>query len=352
MTQNNNKFQICGKSISPGQTRDVHLRLSETYSGEPVSVFVRIIRAKKPGPIIFLTGAIHGDELNGMGVIRHIMLRKLKLIKGTLICIPLVNVFGFENHSRYLPDRRDLNRAFPGNKNGNLSKRLAHTIFSEVISKCDYGIDLHAAAVRRTNFPQIRADLSNPILKEMAYAFGSELIINKKGHYNSLRAAATRAGCPTLLYEAGEVFKFEPGALSLGIRGVMNVLRHWGMLKGDIKRPIYQTSVQKTTWIRSNQGGMLLFHVRPGDIVKKGDKIATCEKLFSPKTSAIMTTVRGIVLGMTTLPAVKPGDPVCHIAVPDTALDVITEKVSRSPKTLHRRVQEQLSTNIRFVEAE
>ena len=338
-------IKIGGVTVLPGERKDINIKVSESYTGHPEILPVRVIRANVSGPVVFLTGAVHGDELTGVGVIREIMLKKLVLQKGTLICVPIVNIFGFENHTRYLPDRRDLNRSFPGNNTSTMAGRLAHVVFQEIIKKCDYGIDLHSAATRRTNFPQIRADLDNVKTRKLAEAFGCELLIHNKGPKESLRGVATKNGCPTVLYEAGETLKFEPGTIKLGVRGVNNILKVLGMIKGLPTLPVYQTTIRKTSWIRSNKGGLLKFYVKPGDLVSKGKKVATCQKLFSKESEILTAPMDGIVLGMTTLPAVKPGEPVCHLAKPDTSLKEIRRQMKKSTKTLHRRIEKELATS-------
>lgn len=341
------KLVIGGVDVASGSIKDIELKFSESYFGTAETLFVRAYRAEKPGPRVFVTGAVHGDELTGVGVIRELMLKKLNLLKGALICVPIVNIFGFENHSRYLPDRRDLNRSFPGNDGSTMADRLAHVVYHEVIKKCDYGIDLHSAAVRRTNFPQIRGNLKNEKVAKIAHAFGCELIVQNKGPSDSLRSAATAGGCPTILYEAGETLKFEPGPIRLGIRGVMNVLKVLGMIEGTPIKPAYQTIIKKTVWERSDKGGLLKFYVKPGDLVKKGQRLVTCHKLFSKEYEPITASVDGVVLGMTTLPAVKPGEPICHIAITETPLSQIAKKLQESSLTLHRQIEQDLATSFK-----
>jgi uncharacterized protein len=330
---------IAKTAIDPGETADITLKLSERYTGAPVEIPVRVVRASKPGPKVFVTAAIHGDELNGVGIVRDLMMSDVELTRGTIVLVPMVNVFGIEQRSRYLPDRRDLNRAFPGSPRGSLASRIAHTIFSEIVKKCDWGIDLHTAAVGRTNFPHIRVDLGIAGLPEMAHAFGCEVIVNARGDAHTLRAAATRSGCPTLLLEGGESLKIEPAVVNIGCRGVINVLKHLEMVEGEPTRPAYQTTVDKSQWVRAHIGGMLRFHVGPGDVVDKGDALVSVDNFLARKSESINAPVAGIVLGMPTMPAVKPGDPICHIAVPSRPLADIRDDIRRSPGTLHRRVQ-------------
>jgi predicted deacylase len=342
---------IGGERIRPGETRDLSLKISESYTGLPIGIPVRVIRAKRSGPVLFLTAAIHGDELNGTRIVREILSAGIPLIKGSLICLPVVNVFGFERNSRYLPDRRDLNRSFPGHKEGSLAARMAHTLFREVVSRCDYGIDFHTAAANRINFPHVRGDLKIPGMSKVAFAFGCELVLDRKGVLHTLRRTASKNSCPTILYEAGEVFKFEPGSVRIGVRGVFNVLKALGMIEGELREPAYQTTVERDTWVRSPAGGLLRFHVSPGEIVRKGTPLATCEPLFSGQGAVILSPVSGIVMGMTTLPAVKPGEPICHMAIPTASLTEIKRKIDHQPRPLHDPVQKDQAHNFLLEEA-
>jgi hypothetical protein len=313
-----------------GETRDIALAVSETSMGVPVSVPVRVVRGPSVGPTIFVTGAVHGDELNGTGIIRELMFSNLKLTRGTLIMVPVVNVFGFERHSRYLPDRRDLNRSFPGDAQGSLAFRLASAVFREIVEHADFGIDLHTAGQGRTNFPHVRVDLSVARLEQLARWFGCEVIVDRKGDEHSLRHVATQRGCLTINLEAGEALKIEPGAVQLGVRGVLNVLRHLEMIRGKPAAPAYQTIVRRSTWVRAHWGGLLRFHVAPGAIVDSGDELVTCDGFFRENSPSVRAPVGGIVLGMTTLPVVRPGEPICHIGIPDRPPDQIRSALSRA----------------------
>ncbi|TVQ56447.1 MAG: succinate dehydrogenase [Phycisphaerales bacterium] len=343
-----NDFQIAGTTIAPGETADLRLKVSESYTGDDEAIAIRVIRAQKHGPVVFICAAVHGDEINGTGIIRQLMFdNDLELTRGTAILIPIVNSFGFEANSRYLPDRRDLNRSFPGSQSGSLASRIADSFFREIIQKCDYGIDLHTAAVRRTNYPNIRGDLSMPGVRRIARAFGCELMVNGKGPAGSLRREACRVGCPTIILEAGEVWKIEPGVVDVGVRGVKNVLIELDMLEGEIVAPHYQTRVEKTYWIRSEVGGILTFHVGPGDIVEDGQPIATNVSVVGDAQTVLIAPAGGVVLGMATLPAVKPGEPVCHIAMPKMKLSTIQKKLGKLPaKNYSRSMRRALATNI------
>jgi len=340
---------IAGERIRPGETRELHLRFGATYLGSPVSIPVYVMRARKDGPRVFIMGVIHGDELNGIGIVRELLYDKPpKLLKGALIIIPVANIQGLERHSRYMPDRRDLNRSFPGSPNGSLTRRLAHEIFTEVVAQCDYGIDFHSAAVRRTNYPNVRASMRDPGAKRLAKAFGCELIVSSRGPRGSLRRAAVEAGVPTIILEAGEVWKIEPGVVEIGVRGCLKVLQSLGMIAGDPEPPSFQLSISKTIWVRSELGGLLGFHARPGQLVHKNQGLATIYNIFGREQTSLISPADGIVLGMTTMPMVNPGGIVYHIAALSQRTFEETQRkmAARSDSSPYARIQDDLATNI------
>lgn len=341
--------------IAPGSQGEVQVSVSESYAGADIRICVYVRRGPADGPCVFVTGAVHGDEINGTGAIRHLIVEQpVDLLRGTLVLVPVVNVLGFERHSRYLPDRRDLNRSFPGSSDGSLASRMARVIFDQIIRRCDYGIDLHTAAVRRTNFPNVRADLSDATLAEFARAFGTELIVSGPGPKGSLRRAASKAGCPTLILEAGEIWKVEPTVVEYACRGVLNCLRHLGLVAGRPERPPYRIEADKTRWIRASNGGFLSFHVGPGDIVERGDAIATSTSLLGQDQCLIEAPRDGVVLGMTTLPTVAPGDPVCNLAyLKKGQLRRATAVREALPdQSLHQRAHEDLASSVFVSEVE
>ncbi len=353
MPSRRHTFKIGDAVIAAGRSRDIRLRVSQTYTGDPVTMPLRIIQGGEPGPKLFVTAAVHGDELNGTGVIHELMFgQRLRLLRGTLLLVPVVNIFGFENQNRYMPDRRDLNRSFPGSVSGSIASRHAHVVFEEIVRRCDYGIDLHSAASQRMNFPNVRADLTQPGLEPLARAFGCELVVSSKGPKGSLRHEACRAGCPTFILEAGEPDKVEPGVLELGVRGVRNILKHLGMIPGEPTQPAYQTTIRKTRWLRAKTGGILRFHVSPGQLVRKGAPISTSFTVFGRHQNTLTAPLGGFVLGMTTRPTVKPGEPVCHLAIPDTPLETLRKAFDASPDhSLHNRVRQDMASHITVTEA-
>ena len=339
---------IGGVTVQPGETRDIALEITQSYSGASVAIPVRVQRAEAAGPVLLLTAAVHGDELNGTGIIREVLIDPpCELTAGTLVLVPVVNILGFERHSRYLPDRRDLNRSFPGSASGSLAKRIAHTIFTELVQKCDFCLDLHTAAVGRTNFPNVRGDLSHPQVRRLATAFGCQLIVDNKGFEGSLRNAACKAGHPTIILEAGEVSKVEPSVLEVGLRGVVNVMVELGMTEGESSRPVYQATIDHTQWLRADNGGLLRFHAGPGEVVEAGQPIASCLTLLGDERGVVEAPEDGIIMGLTTRPLVKPGDPVCNLAVPRRGIQRIRRAEDGMPEeSLHGRLLDDLASSI------
>ena len=341
-----------GERIAPGESRDLKLPVSESYSSMTVRIPIHVRRAKADGPVVFVTAALHGDEINGTGAIRQLIQDPdLELLQGSVVFVPVLNLLAFDRHSRYLPDRRDLNRSFPGSATGSLASRMAATIFTEIVSRCEYGIDLHTAAVRRTNYPTVRGDFSYPEVRRIAGAFGCEVIIDGIGPKGSFRREACRAGCPTIIMEGGEVWKVEPGIVESSVRGVKNVLRSLLMLDGELERPDYQVVVEKTKWIRAERGGFLQFHVKPGDIIAKDQPLATNTTLLGRERSTLYAPFHAVVVGMTTLPAISPGEPVCNLGkLPKGTKPAKLRQMRHQVDGLEGRLSEELASNVLVVE--
>ena len=341
-----------GKEIPAGESRDVNLPISESYSGMTVEVQVHIRRAPEDGPVVFVTAALHGDELNGTGTVRHLIQDEhFNLTRGAAIFVPVLNLLAFDRHSRYLPDRRDLNRSFPGSATGSLASRMASIIFNEIIPRCDYGIDLHTASIRRTNYPNVRADLTNPQVCWLAESFGSEITIDSKGPKGSLRREACRAGCPTIIMEGGEVWKVEPSIVETSIRGVKNVFRKLEMLEGKAEIPAYHLAIKKSKWIRAERGGFLHFHVKPGDIIEKGQPLVTNSTILGREHNTVHAPFNAVVIGMTSLPAISPGEPICNLGkLPKKYKPSELRQLRLEEGGLEQRVSEDLASNVHVIE--
>lgn len=340
------------ESIKLGETKNIRLTISESYSGINVKIPVQIRRAVREGPTVFVTAALHGDEINGTGAIRQLLHSgDLELKRGSLILVPVLNMLAFDRHSRYLPDRRDLNRFFPGSPSGSLASRMAHNIFGEIVARSDYGIDLHTAAVRRTNYPNVRADMDQPQVARLARAFGCELILNGKGPLGSFRREACAVGCPTIIMEGGEVWKVEPCIVDTIIQGIKNVLCELDMLDGEQRIPSHQTTLETSKWLRAERGGFLQFHVKPGELVEADQPIATNTSLLGVEKSSLVAPFGGVVIGMTTLPSVTPGEPVCNIGrLPASMQPAKMARRRANNDGVEERLIDDLSTNVTIVE--
>jgi predicted deacylase len=336
------------QTIAPGEGRDIHLTVSESYSSSKVRVPLHVRRGREEGPTLFVTAALHGDEINGTGAIRELIREDaVDLIRGTLILIPVLNVPAFDRHSRYLPDRRDLNRSFPGSADGSLAARTAFRIFEEIVARSDFGIDLHTASVRRTNYPNVRGDLRDPLVERLALAFGCEIILNNVGPRGAFRREACLAGCPTIVMEGGEVWKVEPSVVRTSIRGVKNVLSDMNMIDDPPEKVDYQVIVEKTKWIRAERGGFLQFHVQPGEIVEKGQVLATATNLLGREWNGLEAPFHAVVIGMTTLPAVSPGEPVCHLGrLPRCYKPSRLRKLRLQELSFEENIVEDLASNV------
>ena len=311
------RLTIGGQDIAPGTRAVVDVPIAEMYTHAKLTMPVSVVRGRRPGPTMFVSAALHGDELNGVEIIRRLLkLRVLERLRGTLIAVPIVNVYGFLRHSRYLPDRRDLNRSFPGSSSGSVASRLAHVFVSEILSKADYGVDLHTGAVHRANLPQIRADLSNETVLGMAQAFGCPLLIDARLREGSLREYADKKGVPLLLYEAGEALRFDEFSIRAGVRGVSDVMRHLKMLPERRRRkaPLQPTIAEDSNWERAPESGILRSLVDLGQFVAKGQTLAHIADPFGETEAAVISEHAGIVIGRSYLPLAHAGDGLYHVA--------------------------------------
>jgi predicted deacylase len=282
-----------------------------------VTLDLEVVRGVAPGPGVWLSAAVHGDELNGIESIRRVRrLVQPHLLRGHVLFVPIVNAFGFINQSRYLPDRRDLNRSFPGSPRGSLASRLAAILMRDVIAHCSHGIDLHTGSDHRTNLPQIRADLDDPEVRRIALAFGAPLAVHSKTRDGSLRMAADELGKHVLLHEAGEALRFDEDAIESGARGTLRVLAALGMLDNVEVEPAVQPPViaRQTKWLRARTSGLLSLQVDGGAFVRRGDVLGVIRDAFGVHETRVTASDAGMVIGFTRNPQVRQGDAVVHIA--------------------------------------
>lgn len=312
-------FSIGGQAIARGERKKVQLEVASLYDYTKISIPIEVIRGNSPGPTLFISAAIHGDEINGVEIVKRLLQRKsLRRINGTLILIPIVNVFGFNSRSRYLPDRRDLNRCFPESENGSLGARLARIFMKEIVGKCTHGIDLHTGAIHRTNLPQIRASLDDLDTKKLAMSFGVPVVINSSLRDGSLREAARKKKVKTLLFEGGEALRFNESVIKAGVHGCLAVMQDIGMISmKSVKThpsPKKVYIANQSYWVRASHSGSFKIHKQLGEQVETGEKLATITDPFGEDPHHIYAQEPGIIIGLSTIPLVNKGDAMVHIA--------------------------------------
>ena len=309
---------INGITFAAGTNTTVELPVGRLYTHTMMTMPVHVVKGKRLGPRLFISAAIHGDEINGVEIIRRLLKSSaLKRLRGTIIAVPIVNVHGLINHSRYLPDRRDLNRSFPGTAKGSIAAQLAHLFMTEIVSQSTHGIDLHTGAIHRSNLPQIRANLDDEETDKLARAFNVPVIISSNLRDGSLREAAAEYGIPMLLYEAGEALRFDEVSIRAGVKGIINVMRTLGMLSPSRSKSKKQTEpmvARSSSWVRALDSGMLRTMVALGSRVKKDTLLGVISDPFGEEETNIVSTFNGIVIGRTNLPLVNEGDALFHIA--------------------------------------
>ncbi|VEP12955.1 putative deacylase [Hyella patelloides LEGE 07179] len=312
-----NEIEIAKETILPGRSQILEIPVSRLPTQTVLSLPVTVVNGTKPGPKLWLSAAIHGDELNGVEIIRQVLEQvKPENLRGTLFAVPIVNVFGFIEQSRYLPDRRDLNRSFPGSETGSLASRLANLFMREIVNQSTHGIDLHTAAIHRVNLPQIRANLADKATYDCAKAFGTEVIMHATTRDGSLRQAATKKGIPVLLYEAGEALRFDAQAIATGVQGIFRVMNHLGMSDfSTIKLPTAPTEIRKSKWVRASRGGIFHLAIGLGEKVVKKQKLGFITDAFGQSQQWVRASVNGIVISYTLNPLVNQGDGIVHLAV-------------------------------------
>ena len=309
-------LRLLGAEVQPGSSQRLSWAATELFEGVPVSTPVLAVNGVTPGPTLCLTAAVHGDELNGIEMVRRVMHDiDPERLAGALIGVPIVNVQGFRRGSRYLPDRRDLNRYFPGNPSGSAAARIAHSFFTNVVAHCDALVDLHTGSFERANLPQIRADLRNPDVVTLTLGFGSTVILHSKPGAGTLRHAATAAGIPTVTLEAGGPLQLELGEVNEGVKGIESLLTSLRMIKRvrfwGAPEPVYYRS----SWVRADTGGILLSDVSLGSTVREGDLLGTITDPMNNARAEIRSPYSGRIIGMARNQVVMPGFAAFHVGI-------------------------------------
>lgn len=308
-------FKIAGNEIRAGKRMRIELPIGNLMSGTPVALPLIVVHGKNDGPVVWLSAAIHGDEICGVEIIRKTLHElNANAMSGTVIAAPVVNVHGFNTNDRYLPDRRDLNRSFPGSRRGSLASRIAYLFMTEVVKRSDVGIDLHTGSDLRTNLPQIRCDIDHAPTVELADAFGAPIVIDARLRDGSLRQAAVEEGKIMLLFEGGEASRFDPSSIASGTAGVLRTLNHLGVTNVEVSPSAPCLYSRATSWSRASKSGIVHLDARLGELVRAKDQVATIYDPYGKVLSRVTTRYDGIVIGHSQAPLVNRGDAISHVA--------------------------------------
>ncbi len=316
---------ISGVTVNRGERKQIEIDIARLYDSTEMTLSVEVICGAEDGPALFLSSATHGDELNGTETIRRLLsMPMMDNIKGTLIAAPIVNSYGFNTKSRYLPDRRDLNRSFPGAPEGSLAGRLAHIFVTEIVNQSTHGLDFHTGAINRSNLPQIRAKLDGEGVRAMADDFSAPVTLNDDLRDGSLREYCYTNDIPVLVYEGGEALRYSERAITCAVDGTINVMVGLGMLPATEKLENSETTINMSSgsfWIRAPRSGLLVSDKILGDVVEEGELLGLMTDAFNNERAEITAPHRGIIIGATTTPLLNEGDATYHIARYEVVLE-------------------------------
>jgi predicted deacylase len=313
--------KILGTDVAPGQRRRLFLRASESFAGDSVEIPVLVIRGERAGRVFCMTAGVHGDELNGIEIVRQFFERVSPgELSGMLLGVPVANLHGFRRGSRYLPDRRDMNRYFPGHPAGSSASRIAYALFDGVVRHCDGLVDFHTGSFYRTNLPQLRANLRDPRVLELARAFDVGVVVHSEGMIGTLRRASSDVGIPAITYEAGEPQRFQAREIARGVEGMRNMLRTLGALEGDVTTQEQQRIYYESRWVRVNDGGIFITQRELGERIETGDVLGTVTDPVSNERTRLLSPFSGRILGMAVSQVVIPGFATFHIGVGSSEL--------------------------------
>ncbi|MEO9871538.1 succinylglutamate desuccinylase/aspartoacylase family protein [Ekhidna sp.] len=307
-------FKIAGQIIESGKDKQILATISRLPTRTQIDIPIVVSRSKKPGPTLLLMGGMHGDEINGVEIVRRIISQKLHKVEiGTTICIPILNVYGFLNFSRQVPDGKDVNRSFPGTRSGSLASQIAFHFRNEILPLIDFGLDFHTGGSRINNFPQIRGQMDVAENLKLAEAFGAKYIIHSPFREKSLRKEAAKRGKHILVYEAGESQRLRKNSIDEGVNGALRVMKYLGMRK-EAPEPVHQSiRISSSSWLRSKAGGLYYSFVRPGEIVEKGQKVGIIAGPFGEFEKSVKSQFNGHIIAVNNNPVVNRGDALMHI---------------------------------------
>ena len=303
--------------VPAGRSVNIEVKIARLPSRTPIDIMVTAARAAEPGPTLLLMGGLHGDEINGVEIVRRIIeLEKHIPERGTVICIPILNIYGFIHFSRNVPDGKDVNRSFPGNKNGSLASRLASYLMNDIIPRIDYGIDFHTGGADRNNYPQVRCLLDDPENRELARAFHAPFTLHAKYRPKSLRQSAAKLGKRIIVYEGGESSRFNEQAIELGIQGTLRLMKHLKMISTELPDPGYENhEFMHSSWIRARSSGIFQSLASSGTWVKRNEVVGYITDPFGEYRIKLRSPAAGYIISMNNNPILHQGDAVMHIGV-------------------------------------
>ena len=303
-----------GTAVLPGEEYRIDLQIARLPTHTNIDLPVYISRGLNPGPVLLLTAGLHGDELNGIETLRSMIQRGLLRPKaGTIVAIPIVNIYGFLQNARYLPDGKDLNRSFPGSKTGSLARRVADVIMRDIIPQIDYGIDFHTGGANITNYPQIRMVFGHKDNELLAEAFGAPFTLNSPLIDKSFRKAASLKGKSIIVFEGGESQRFDPFAIKEGEKGALRVMKSLKMIDDAPEVNHTKHRLMESNWLRAKYSGIFHFYVKAGDLVKKNQVVGTITDPYGESEFKIKVKQPGYVIGLNQTPVINAGDALMHI---------------------------------------
>ncbi|MBX2940818.1 MAG: succinylglutamate desuccinylase/aspartoacylase family protein [Cyclobacteriaceae bacterium] len=312
-------IKIAGQEIKPGESKEIDIKIARLPSHTQIDTPIFVHRALEDGPVLALMAGMHGDEINGVEIVRRILDSDLNRTKrGTVVCMPIVNVYGFLNYSREVPDGKDINRSFPGNKTGSLASRVAYHLMREVIPYIDYGIDFHTGGAARTNYPQVRCVMSNEKNAELAAAFNAPFTIDSPFRPRSLRQAASKKGKNIIVYEGGESLRFDTYAIEAGLSGTLRLMKHLKMIDWAPEASEENKVIWNSTWVRARTAGLFQANILAGNKVEKNQWLGTMTDPFGGFKEQIKAPTTGYVIGLNNAPVINAGDALLHIGLDDS----------------------------------
>ncbi len=307
-------FELKGRNIEPGETAQVDYKIARLPTHTPIDLPVYVYRGVKSGPVLLLTAGLHGNEINGIEIVRRLISSGQAVPEsGTVIAIPIVNVYGFLQSERYLPDGKDLNRSFPGNKTGSLAQRVANVLMNEIIPNIDYGIDFHTGGASLSNFPQIRCDFEHGPNLDLAGMFAPPFILNSRMIEKSFRKAAHKQGKSIIVYEGGESLRFDEYAIQEGVDGTLRLMQGLGMNPEAPKASRKTEILKSTSWVRARYAGIFHAEIEPGETVRRNQRIGSITDPYGETTYPVKAKEAGHVISLNYMPVLNAGDAITHI---------------------------------------